>query len=136
MVEMINDMPAEVWRELDAHFPGVLHPAQPPERGDAASYPQGGEHRMTHSVSRSVLQNRPRYEGVLVHARHLLPVLRFLRDTLGYVMLSSLTAADYPEAIGQLAPHIDVVYHLFRLEGGGYVVLHVHTSRDGAVLPR
>ncbi len=135
MVEMINDMPAEVWRELDAHFPGVLHPAQPPERGDAASYPQGGEHRMTHSVSRSVLQNRPRYEGVLVHARHLLPVLRFLRDTLGYVMLSSLTAADYPEAIGQLAPHIDVVYHLFRLEGGGYVVLHVHTSRDGAVLP-
>lgn len=135
MVEMINDMPAEVWQELNAHFPGVLHPAQPPERGDTAAYPQGGEHRMTHSVSRSVLQNRPRYEGVLVHSRHLIPVLCFLRDALGYVMLSSLTAADYPEAVGQLQPHIDVVYHLFRLEGGGYVVLHVHTTRDGAVLP-
>ena len=135
MAEMIYDMPTDVWESLQARFPGVLQPAEPPDQGDAETYSEGKEHRMTRSVSRSQLMNRPRYEGVLVHARHLVSVLQFLRDELGYNMLSNLTAADYPEALDEFPPHIDVVYHLFRQAGGGYVVLHVHTTRDGAVLP-
>jgi NADH:ubiquinone oxidoreductase subunit D/NADH:ubiquinone oxidoreductase subunit C len=129
------EMPPEVWRRLQERFPGALQPAEPPERGDVDGYPLAGEHRMSRSVSRSLLMHRPRYEGVLVHARHLLPVLTFLRDELGYEFLSNMTAVDYPVAIEQLPPHIDVVYHLFRLDGGGYVTVHVHTRRDGAVLP-
>lgn len=134
MVEMVNDMPAEVWERLQAQFPGALQPAEPPQQG-SEDHPAASEHRMTRAVSRSLLMARPRYEGVLVHARHLLPVLRFLRDDLGYIYLSNLTAIDYPETVDQFAPHIDVVYHLFSLDGGSYVPLHVHTTRDGSVLP-
>lgn len=135
MAHLPLDMPVEVWERLQEHFPGALRPAEPPERGEGEGYPQAKPHRMTRAVSRSLLMSRPRYEGVLVHSRHLLPVLKFLRDELGYVYLSNLTAVDYPEPLEQLPPHIDVVYHLFRLDGGGYVALHVHTTRDGAVLP-
>ena len=128
-------MPADVWGRLQERFPGVLQPAEPPERGDEEGRSQAGRHRMTRAVSRSLLMHRPRYEGVLVHSRHLLPVLCFLRDELDYAYLSNLTAVDYPEAIEQFPPHIDVVYHLFNFAGGSYVALHVHTTRDGAVLP-
>ncbi len=135
MAHLPLDMPEEVWERLQERFPGVLRPAEPPERGEGEDYPQARPHRMIRAVSRSLLMSRPRYEGVLVHSRHLLPVLKFLRDELGYVYLSNLTAVDYPEALDEFPPHIDVVYHLFRLEGGGFVALHVHTTRDGAVLP-
>ncbi len=129
------DFPTEVWERLQERFPGMLRPAEPPELGDVDSYPEAREHRMVRAVSRSRLMNRPRYEGVLVHARHLLPVLRFLRDELGYRYLANLTAVDYPEPLEQFPPHIDVVYHLFKLSGGGYVTLHVHTTREGSILP-
>jgi len=135
MAHLPLDMPAEVWERLQEHFPGALRPAEPPESGEGEDYPQAKPHRMTRAVSRSLLMARPRYEGVLVHSRHLLPVLQFLRDELGYVYLSNLTAVDYPEPLEQFPPHIDVVYHLYRLDGGGYVALHVHTTRDGAILP-
>jgi NADH:ubiquinone oxidoreductase subunit D/NADH:ubiquinone oxidoreductase subunit C len=133
--DRIYDMPVEVWEQLQARFPGALHPAEPPARGEGAEPTDSGSHRMTRSVSRSLLMHRPRYEGVLVHARHLLPVLTFLRDELDYTYLSNMTAVDYPESVEQLPPHIDVVYHLFKMSGGGYVPLHVHTAREGAVLP-
>ena len=135
MAHLPLDMPAEVWERLQEHFPGALRPAEPPERGEGGDYPEARPHRMMRAVSRSLLMSRPRYEGVLVHSRHLLAVLKFLRDELGYAYLSNLTAVDYPEPLEQFPPHIDVVYHLFRLEGGGYVALHVHTTRDGAILP-
>ncbi len=135
MVATTGGMPPEVWQSLQARFPGVLRLAEVPVRGDAETYGQPVEHRMTRAVSRSSLMNQPRYEGVLVHARHLLDVLRFVRDELGYAMLSNLTATDYPASLEGIPPHIDVVYHLFCLEGGGYVALHVHTARDGAILP-
>jgi NADH:ubiquinone oxidoreductase subunit D/NADH:ubiquinone oxidoreductase subunit C len=133
--DTVNGMPADAWERLNARFPGALHPAEPPERGEAEGYPEASQHRMTQAVSRSLLMNRPRYEGVLVHSRHLLPVLRVLRDELGYVYLSNMTAVDYPEPVGELRPHIDVVYHVYRLDGGSYVPIHVHTTRDGAILP-
>jgi NADH-quinone oxidoreductase subunit C/D len=135
MVERISGMPGEVWDRLQAHFPGVLRPAEPPERGGPEGDDKGLAHRMAPSVSRALSMNLPRYEGTLVNARHLLVVLRYLRDELGYTMLSNLTAVDYPDALEASPPHIDVVYHLFRVDGGGYVALHVHTTREGAVLP-
>ena len=128
-------MSAEVWEHLQARFPGALAPAEPPDRGESESRPDVRPHRMTRAVSRSLLMSRPRYEGVLVHSRHLLPVLRVLRDELGYAFLSNMTAVDYPEPLEQFPPHIDVVYHVFHLDGGSYVALHVHTTREGAILP-
>jgi NADH-quinone oxidoreductase subunit C/D len=96
---------------------------------------QAVAHRMVGSVSRGTLESRPRYEGVYLQPPDLLPVLRFLHDELGYGMLSNLTAVDYPDAVDGSLPHLDIVYHLTRVGGGGYVVLHVQTARDEAVLP-
>ena len=81
MAEAVKDwlgrgMPLEVWKRLQEHFPGILHPAEPPDSGDP-EYPTA-EHRLRQAVSRSYLLNRPRYEGVLVHSRHLVRVLIFL----------------------------------------------------------
>ena len=129
----VKGMPPEIWTRLQKQFPGALHPAEPPESGDEA-YPES-EHRLRASVSRSYILTRPRYEGVLVHSRHLVPVLSFLRDKFGYGYLSNMTAVDYPEAIDIFPPHIDVVYHIFNIKGGSYVTLHVHTQRDGSILP-
>jgi NADH-quinone oxidoreductase subunit C/D len=128
-------VPLAVWERLQARFPGALRPAQPPDRGETAEGVEVSPHRLARAVSRSLLTNRPRYEGLLVHSQHLLPVLYCLRDELGYAYLSNLTAADYPEGVDGLPPYIDVVYHLFSLRGGSYVALHVHTARDDAVLP-
>jgi NADH-quinone oxidoreductase subunit C/D len=135
MAEGPRGIPPAVWSRLQDRFPGMLQPAEPPVVGESAEYPEAEEHRMTRAVSRSRITRGPRYEGVLVHARHLLDVLTFLRDELGYGYLSNLTAADYPDPIGGFQPHIDVVYHLFSMAGGAYVALHVHTHRDGAILP-
>lgn len=126
-------MPPEVWVRLQEQFPGALHPAEPPEAVDE-QYPKS-DHRLRSAVSRSYILSRPRYEGVLVHSRHLLPVLTFLRDELGYAYLTNMTATDYPEAIETFLPHIDVVYHIFNIKGGENVTLHVHTQREGSVLP-
>lgn len=138
MAEILKEMPdkgmpPDVWIRLQQQFPGALHPAEPPDSGDS-DYPESVD-KLRHAVSRSYILNRPRYEGALVHSRHLVPVLTFLRDKLGYAYLSNMTAVDYPEAIETFPPHIDVVYHLYSIKGGSCVTLHVHTQRDGSVLP-
>ncbi len=69
-----------------------------------------------------------RYEGALVPAKRIVEVIRFLRDEMGYSFLSNLTATDYYEVKG-VEPHIDVVYHLFRMQGG-YAALHVEIPRE------
>lgn len=135
MADQPLGMPPTVWERLKARFPGALRPAEPPGRGEAAERAEVSAYRLARAVSRSLLTNRPRYEGVLVHSPHLLSVLRYLRDGLGYACLSNLTAVDYPDGVDGFPPHIDVVYHMFSLRGGGYVALHVHTTRDDAIVP-
>ena len=130
--EAVPGMPAKVRLLLEDRFPGELQPAEPVE---APGQSVAVEHRMERSVTRTDIATGPRFEGLLVRSKYLVPVLKVLRDELGYAYLSNLTAVDYPEPIRQFAPHIDVVYHLYRMSGGGYVALHVHTNRDEAVLP-
>jgi NADH-quinone oxidoreductase subunit C/D len=135
VVEVGKGMPPAVWERLEAQFPGVVPFDAPHDWLDTQPHPMHCEHRMMGAVSRALRLDRPRVEGVLVDARYLLPVLCFLRDELGYVYLANLTAVDYPEGRDLFPPHIDVVYHLFRLDGGGYVALHAHASRQDSVLP-
>ena len=135
MAEWVNGVPVEVWECLQARFPGTLRLADPPKHREVPAESPGHKDRFTCAVSRSLRIEPPSLEGLLVDAMHLLPVLRCLRDEFGYVYLSNLTAVDYPEATDQLPPHIDVVYHLFQLEGGGYLPLHIHASRKGTIIP-
>ncbi len=74
-------------------------------------------------------------DGIVVDARQLLPVVRMLRDELGFVYLSSVTGVDYPQPTAEFPARIDVVYHFYRLEGGSYLALHAHTSRTNSSLP-
>jgi len=73
---------------------------------------------------------RKGYRGYLVAPDKLIEVAQTLRDHAGYVYLSSATAVDYLEE-GKL----EMVYHLYRMEGGPALTLKAQTPRDDAVLP-
>ncbi len=73
---------------------------------------------------------RKGYSGYMVTPEKLTEVASYLRDQAGYKYLSSATAVDYLEE-GKL----EMVYHLYNLEGGPALVLHAQTARDDAKLP-
>ncbi|MBI4354042.1 MAG: NADH-quinone oxidoreductase subunit C [Candidatus Omnitrophica bacterium] len=75
---------------------------------------------------------------LIVEAKDLLRVCRFLKDAPAYEMddLSNLTAIDYPAAGGAGPPgHIDVVYHLYSMrQKHGPIALRVKLPRDNPVV--
>lgn len=73
---------------------------------------------------------RKGYSGFIVNSDQLVDVARTLRDELGYNYLSSVTAVDYIDD-----GFMEVVYHAYRIAGGGPVVFKARTPRDNAVLP-
>ncbi len=70
------------------------------------------------------------YEGVVIANDILVEAARFIRDELGYRYLSSVTAVDYIQE-----GYFEVVYHAYRLEGGGPLVFKARTPRDVATVP-
>lgn len=70
------------------------------------------------------------HEGVVIANEVLVEAARFIRDELGYRYLSSLTAVDYLQE-----GCFEVVYHAYRLEGGGPLVFKARTPRDVATIP-
>lgn len=57
-------------------------------------------------------------------------VLRYAHDTLGYALLSNLSAVDYlTDGV------IEVVYHLIHLDGGPPLVVKTRVPRDRAMVP-
>lgn len=74
---------------------------------------------------------RPGFTGLMVPPDQLPDVARALRDELGFDYLSSVTGVDLIEE-----DKMEVVYHTYSIEqGGGAVVLKVHTPRANAVVP-
>ncbi len=54
----------------------------------------------------------------------------YVRDTLGYPLLSNLTAVDYlSDGV------IEIVYHFLHLDGGPPLVIKVRVPREHAVVP-
>ncbi len=67
---------------------------------------------------------RPGYSGWVVEAARLIEFATFVRDELGYDLLSSLTAVDYlPEG------RMEVVYHAYKTTGGPALVFKVQVPR-------
>ncbi len=66
----------------------------------------------------------------VVHAESLPEVMEFMRDELGYQYLSHITAVDY-YAYGL----IEVIYHLYRVDGGPGQMIRVRVPRDNPVIP-
>jgi NADH-quinone oxidoreductase subunit C len=69
-------------------------------------------------------------DDAVVHAEHLPTVMRFMRDALGYQYLSHITPVDYPAY-----DIIEVIYHLFRVDGGPGQIIRVRVPRDNPVIP-
>jgi NADH-quinone oxidoreductase subunit C/D len=75
-------------------------------------------------------ETRAGYNGYRITPDRLIEVATHLRDQTGYKYLSSATAVDYPAENLQ-----EMVYHLYRLDGGPAVVLHAQVPRENPVLP-
>lgn len=66
----------------------------------------------------------------VVVAERVPEVLQFMRDRLGYSYLSHITAVDYvPYGL------IEVIYHLYRIEGGPGQMVRVRVPREQPVIP-
>jgi NADH-quinone oxidoreductase subunit C/D len=70
------------------------------------------------------------YEGVVVANDKLIEVATALRDDMGYEYLSSVTGVDYIDK-----GYLEVVYHAYRLSGGGPLMFKARTPRDAAEVP-
>src|SRR5512136_469046 len=70
------------------------------------------------------------YEGVVVANDRLLEVAGALHDEMGYEYLSSVTGVDYIDK-----GYLEVVYHAYKLSGGGPLVFKARTPRDAAEVP-
>jgi NADH-quinone oxidoreductase subunit C/D len=70
------------------------------------------------------------YEGVVVASDKLIEVATALRDDMGYEYLSSVTGVDYIDK-----GYLEVVYHAYKLSGGGPLVFKARTPRDAAEVP-
>ena len=70
------------------------------------------------------------YEGVVVANDQLLQVAQAMRDEMGYEYLSSVTGVDYLDK-----GYLEVVYHAYKLAGGGPLVFKARTPRDVASVP-
>jgi NADH-quinone oxidoreductase subunit C len=67
---------------------------------------------------------------VVVLPERVADVARYLRDAQGYTYLSNITAVDHlAEGV------IELVYHFYRLEGGGPLAVKARVDRDNPALP-
>lgn len=77
---------------------------------------------------------RQGYQGVIVDRKQLVDVARYIRDELGFDYLSSATAVDYM-GMGEPDSDMEMVYHAYRITGGGALVFKAQTPRDKAEIP-
>src|SRR5690606_11863816 len=66
--------------------------------------------------------------------KRLVDVATTIRDELGFNFLSSATAVDYHGLEGG-TDHLEMVYHAYRISGGGALVFKAQTERDKAEIP-
>jgi NADH-quinone oxidoreductase subunit C/D len=79
---------------------------------------------------------REGYGGVIVDKSQLLNVAQYVRDTLGFDYLSSVTGVDYlGEGNHSTDDHLETVYHAYRTTGGSALVFKAQTDRESAKIP-
>lgn len=74
---------------------------------------------------------RAGFQGVIVDPSKLVEVATVIRDELGYDYLSSATAVDY---LGH-GDHLEMVYHAYRISGGGALNFKAQTDREKPSIP-
>ncbi|GAB4206184.1 MAG: NADH-quinone oxidoreductase subunit C [Roseiflexaceae bacterium] len=121
--------PAELKQRLAQDLPGALVEPHAPANGNGNGATEPAtKPALRHGQSAPV--NLLATEDALVRPDALPQVALYVRDTLGYALLSNITAVDYLKE--QL---IEVVYHFFHLDGGPELVVKTRVPRDAAQLP-
>lgn len=119
--------PAELRERLNHDLPGAVVETQPVADGAA----HDGDHaapRARKGTERPV--SLLATTDVVVAAARLPDVARYMRDQLGYALLSNITAVDYlAEGV------IELVYHFVNVEGGPPLAVKTRVPRDNAVVP-
>lgn len=122
---------AELKDRLAHDLPGVLMPTRtrtqtsngseaPASDGKAARHKRG-EHAPVDLLAT---------DDAVVYPERLPDAARYVRDVLGYELLSNITAVDY------LADGvIELVYHFYHLDGGPELVIKTRAPRDNPVVP-
>ena len=116
--------PAELRERLNQDVPGAVMEqvsALLSADDNATPRPKRGEDRPVLLLATS---------DVVVTPARLPDVARYMRDRLGYQLLSNITAVDYfAEGV------IEMVYHFINVEGGPPLTVKTRVPRDNAVLP-
>ena len=122
---------SELKERLIRDLPGALAPARVKE--PAAHNGDGAVPKAAHGKGKKGEEGPPDLlatADAVVLAERIPDVARYVRDTLGYELLSNITAVDY------LADGvIELVYHFMHLDGGPPLVIKTRVPRDRAVVP-
>lgn len=126
---MPNMSAAEFVERLRRDLPGALAPDRPKKshagNGHAPAEPAAKGKKADEGPPDLLATN----DAVVVPDR-VADVARYVRDTLGYQLLSNITAVDYL-ADGVIA----VVYHFVHLDGGQPLVVKTYAPREQPVVP-
>lgn len=122
---------AEFKERLARDLPGVLAPTHPrtPSHEDggapaeATPQPRG---RKAEEAPPDLLAT----DDAVVLAERLPEVALYVRDTLGYQLLSNITAVDY-----MVDGVIELVYHFMHLDGGPPLVVKTRVPREQPIVP-
>lgn len=114
---------AELKQRLARDLPGVLleAPAPPPPAESGAKPARRSEAAPVNLLATN---------DALVAPARLAEVAAYVRDRLGYGLLSNISAVDYLKD-----GLFELVYHFSHLDGGPPLVLKVRVPRDEPVLP-
>lgn len=111
---------ADVRTLIERELPGSLAPTEAPS-DEPPAHAKKGE-----APPANLLATR----DPVIHPDRLAAVASLLRDTLGYELLTNITATDY------LADGvIEVVYHFVRLAGGSPLTIKLRVPRAQPVVP-
>lgn len=118
---------AELRQHIEQNVPGAVVQQQP-VTDSAAHDDDGTAPRPKKSAEHPVPLLAT--SDVVVNAARLPDVARYMRDQLGYQLLSNITAVDY------LADGIiELVYHFINIDGGPPLAVKTRVPRDDANVP-
>jgi NADH-quinone oxidoreductase subunit C len=122
--------PSELKERLTRDLPGVLAPARPRTPAGNGHAPAEAEPRPRAKKGEEGPADLLATDDVVVLAESVADVAAYVRDDLGYQLLSNVTAVDY------LADGvIELVYHFMHLEGGPPLVIKTRVPRERPVVP-
>jgi NADH-quinone oxidoreductase subunit C len=123
--------PTELKERLMRDLPGALAPERPRAHHATNGHPPAeAEARPRGRKAEEGPVDLLATDDAVVLAERLPDVVMYVRDRLGYQLLSNLTAVDYlSDGV------IEVVYHFVHLDGGPPLVIKVRVPREHAVVP-